>query len=88
MRIEIDDPFSYRHQIDTGDAALVAWWFAEKAAMLMSANVSLGECRLRIWPVTHEEFSLIGQREIHLTQEALQALAGELLAASMKLADQ
>ena len=64
MRIEIDDSDCYRHQIDTLDPELPPGrWFAEKAALLMSANTQWGECRLRIWPSTQAEAKTIGQHE-------------------------
>lgn len=78
---------AYRHSIDTGDADLAGRWAAEKFRNLMSADARFGDCRLRIWPSTHEECDLIGHQEVKLDQDGLLSMAGVFLDASQKLAE-
>ncbi len=85
MRIEIDDSNSYRHEIDTNDPILAGKWFAEKAQLLMSANYAYGQCKLRIWPSTYEETTLIGHHEIKFTSDALLELGNHILNASKQM---
>lgn len=87
MRIEIDDSDCYRHQIDTADPELAGRWFAEKAKLLMSADARWGQCKLRIWPSTHDEMKLIGQQEMTLTQDNLLAFAQHILEVSGQLGE-
>jgi hypothetical protein len=87
MRVEIDDDYAYRHQIDSFDPELIGRWFAEHAKILMSANSTFGNCRMRIWPSTNEESKLIGHQEIRMTQDGLLKLAEQILDVSKKLGD-
>ena len=87
MRIEIDDWNAYRHQIDTADPALAGQWLVEKCLLLMSANMSYGECRLRIWPSSQAEAKTIGQHDTFLNQAALLKLAESILTVSAQLGE-
>lgn len=87
MRVELDDAMGYRHTIDSGDPELVGRWFVEKALLLMSSNVTVGDCRLRIWPSTHDEQQLIGTHEAFLTRDKLRKLAEALLMVSGTLGE-
>jgi hypothetical protein len=85
VRVEIYDFRNYRHEIDTADPALAGKWAAEKFRLLMSANASIGDCRLRIWPSDLAESKTIGQHDVMITQDNLLSLAGDFIDAAGKL---
>jgi hypothetical protein len=88
VRIDIDEPNGYRHQIDTQDVDLAGRWLVEKCLRLMSSNAAWGDCRLRIWPSTEAESKTIGQHDNWITQDALLKLAEALLLVSAKVGEQ
>ena len=89
MRVEIYDDMACMHVIDSDDLQLIGRWFARKAQLLMSANACFGDCRMRIWPSSHDETNLIPEyhREIRLTQEAMLSFAGSILEVSQMIGD-
>jgi hypothetical protein len=87
MRIEVVDWYMSARTIDTRSARLAGDWLAEQCRDLMSADTTLPDCRLRIWPSTHEEAKLIGDQEHSINQDDLLHLAAVILTASQKLAD-
>ena len=90
MRVEIYDDMAYVHRIDSDDLQLIGRWFARKAQLLMSADARMGDCRIHIWPESHDEIKLIPEyhREVRLTQEALLSLASSILEVSQLIGDQ
>jgi hypothetical protein len=59
MRIELESPNGYSYRIDTENWYIASAWFAEHAPILMSLN-SQSIPRLRIYPTTPEERSIMG----------------------------
>lgn len=87
MRIDLDDHLQNRHTIDTADPELAGRWFSEKAAMLMSVNASMPDCRLRIWPSNEKEARMIGRQsyDSFLTPDSLLKLSGHILQFAQQL---
>jgi hypothetical protein len=88
MRVEIVDGMCYRHSIDSRSLPLIGQWFAEKAALLMSANTRVNHpARIDIWPEYSEEVQLVGntQRTMMFTQDDILAFTEHLLNVSTEL---
>lgn len=82
------DENMYRHSIDSMSLPLIGLWFAEKAALFMSANTRVNHpARIDIWPSTHDEVQLVGnaQRSMRFNQDDILAFAGHLLNISAEL---
>lgn len=90
MKVEIWDMVRRAHTITSRDPRIIGDWFAEKAAEIMSADSRMQECRIVVWPETHEECQLVGMasEQLSFTQDNLLYLAQKILEVSQKLADQ
>jgi hypothetical protein len=86
VRIEIYDSVMRSHVIGSKNARLIGDWFAEHAALLMSAD-SRELTQIRIWPEDDEEIRIVGghARNLRFTQDDLLYLAEQILNASKAL---
>lgn len=90
MRIELADANMYAHVIDSADAETIGRWFAEKAELLMSADVRMMPYRLTIWPQTPREQEILSGPErlkaieARFTQDSLLELAQRIIEAAAR----
>lgn len=49
-RFELIDWYGSNHMVDSDDHTIIAQWFAEWVPQALSANASMPEWRLRVWP--------------------------------------
>jgi len=87
MRVEMRDSTGHPHVIDSADPGTIGRWFAEKAEVLMSANIQFNHpVSLDIWPSTDHERNTIGQWSIQpLTADGVLELTSHLLNVAGKL---
>lgn len=89
MRVEIYDQVMRNHTIGSKNPRLIGEWFAEHAALIMSADAR-DMAQIRIWPEDEEEMEMFrnGHRNpLRFKQDDLLFLAEQILDYSKKLAD-
>jgi hypothetical protein len=79
MRIEIADQNCIAHTITTEDPRIAGDWFAEICRKIMSVNSRFSDCRLSVWPSTHEEMDKIGEHQFVIDYDSLSHFAGKIL---------
>jgi len=90
MKVEIWDWNRQVWSITSTNPTTIGAWFAEMADRLISADARMQDCRIHVWPQTHEEHDMLrsGNRtEYRFTQDDLLALAQCILDASAKLGE-